>query len=89
MDEILAKCDHSIEIYWAKLVCDTVHYAREFFLTFLAVFILHYFLNGSMLWIFVVISNETSKSKISQATKDMLFYFLFKGEVHLNVIPSW
>lgn len=42
-----------------------------------------------MLWIFVVISNETSQSKMSQATKDMLFYFLFKGEVHLNVIPSW
>lgn len=38
---------------------------------------------------FVVISNETCKSKISQATNDMPFYFLFvKGEVHLNVIPS-
>ena len=42
-----------------------------------------------MLWIFVVISNETRKSKISQATNDVSFYFLFKGEVHLNVIPSW
>lgn len=34
VDEILVKCDHSIEIYGAKLVCDTVYYAREFFHTF-------------------------------------------------------
>ena len=61
----------------------------ENFSHFLAVFILHYFLNESMLWIFVVISNETCKSKISQATNDTPFYFLFKGEVHLNAIPSW